>query len=116
MYTCFESDVTFEAGLGTSAKAEIGLSSKKLRATLGGGTIVHGELSVDGSFSVNEQYVIARQKNLKQIQDKYDHFNTEIKKYSADVISKISMMDLYDFGNHEDFDSILMLAKAYSRK
>jgi hypothetical protein len=113
---CFEGGVTFEAGLGISAKAEIGLSSKQLRATLGGGAIAQVELSVDGSFSVNEQYVIARQKNLEEIQAKYDHFDAEIKKYNPDVIAKISVMDLFDFGNHEDFDSILMLAKAYSKK
>lgn len=113
---CFEGDVTFEAGLGISAKAEIGLSNKKLKANLGLGSIVQGELSVDGSFSVNEQYVIARQKNLEQMQTKYDHFDSEIKKYNPDVIAKISVMDLFDFGNHEDFESILMLAKAYSKK
>ena len=45
---CFEGGVTFEAGLGISAKAEIGLSSKQLRATLGGGAIAQVELSVDG--------------------------------------------------------------------
>ena len=113
---CFEGGVAFEAGIGISAKAEIGFSNKKIKANLGGGTIAQAEISIEGSLNVDEQYVIARQKNLEQIQAKYDHFDTEIKKYSPDVIVKISMLDLYDFGNHEDFDSILTLADAYSKK
>ena len=116
MYTCFESDVTFEAGLGVSSKAEIGLSKNKAKASLGGGKIAYGEVSIGLSFSQDKEYFVAQQKRTEQIQAKYEHFNTEIKKYSADVISKISMMDLFDFGNHEDFDSILMLAKAYNKK
>ena len=65
---------------------------------------------------MNEEYFTAQQKRTEQIQAKYGHFDTEIKKYSPDVIVKISMMDLFDFGNHEDFDSILKLAEAYSKK
>ena len=56
--------------------------------------------------SKNKEYLAAQQKRTEQIQAKYDHFNAEIKNYSTDVISKISMMDLYDFGNHQDFESI----------
>jgi hypothetical protein len=113
---CFEGGVAFEAGIGIGAKAEIGFSNKKIKANLGGGTVAQAEISSEGSLNVDEQYVIARQKNLEQIQAKYGHFDTEIKKYSPDVIVKISMLDLYDFGNHEDFDSILKLAEAYSKK
>jgi hypothetical protein len=113
---CFEGGVTFEAGLGIGAKAEIGSSNKKLKATLGGGAIAQAELSIEGSFRMNEEYFTTQQKRAEQIQAKYGHFDTEIKKYNPDVIAKISMLDLYDFGNHEDFDSILMLAEAYSKK
>ena len=49
-YACFEGDATFEAGLGISAKAEIGLSNKKVKATLGSGAIAQVELSVDVSI------------------------------------------------------------------
>ena len=110
---CFEGGVIFEAGIGIGGKAEIGLSNKKLKATLGVGI---AELSIEGSFSMNEEYFTAQQKRTEQIQAKYGHFDTEIKKYNPDVIAKISMMDLFDFGNHEDFDSILKLAEAYSKK
>ena len=113
---CIEGDVTFEAGLGVSSKAEIGMSKNKAKASLGVGEIVYGEASIDLSFSQNKEYFAAQQKRTEQIQAKYNHFNAEIKKYSSDVISKISMMELFDFGNHNDFDSILMLAKAYSKK
>ena len=113
---CFEGDATLEAGLGISSKAEIGLSNKKVKSTLGLGAIAQAELSVDLSISKNKEYLAAQQKRTEQIQAKYDHFNAEIKKYSTDVISKISMMDLYDFGNHQDFESILLLAKEYSKR
>ena len=116
MHACFEGDANIEFGSGINAKVEIGLSNKKNKATLGGGFAVYAEGSIQGSFSFNEQYVIARQKNLEQIQAKHDYFNTKIKKYSLDVITKISSMGLFDFGNHEDFDPILMLAEAYSSK
>ena len=113
---CIEGDVTFEAGLGTSAKAEIGLSSKKLRATLGLGAIAQGELSIDVSYRKTPEHILAQQTRTEQLQVKFNHFNTEIKKYSTDVITKISMMDLFDFGNPDDFESILMLADEYSKK
>ena len=116
MNYCFQGGVTFEAGIGINAKAEIGLSNKKNKATLGVGEGLYGEVSSQGSFSFNEQYIIERHKNLEQIQAEYDHFNTEIKKYHPHVIAKISMMDLFDFGNHEDFDSILILAETYRKR
>jgi hypothetical protein len=115
-YACIEGDVTFEAGLGFISKAEIGMSKNKAKASLGVGEIVYGEASIDLSVSQNKEYFAAQQKRTEQIQAKYDHFDAEIKKYSPDVIAKISVMDLFDFGNHNDFDSILMLAKAYSKK
>lgn len=113
---CFEGGIIFEAGLGIGAKAEIGFSNKKIKANLGGGTIAQAEISIEGSIRMNEEYFTAQQKRTEQIQAKYGHFDTEIKKYNPDVIAKISMMDLFDFGNHEDFDSILKLAEAYSKK
>ena len=113
---CFEGGVAFEAGIGIGAKAEIGSSNKKLKATLGGGAIAQAELSIEGAIRMNEEYFTAQQKRTEQIQAKYGHFDNEIKKYNPDVIAKISMMDLFDFGNHEDFDSILKLAEAYSKK
>ena len=115
-YACFEGDVTIEAGIGIGAKAEIGLSKSKAKFNLGSGAVIQGELSVDLSISKNKEYLAAQQKRTEQIQAKYDHFNAEIKKYTPDVIARISMMDLYDFGNHQDFESILLLAKEYSKR
>jgi hypothetical protein len=68
------------------------------------------------SARIDEDYAITQHNRAEQIKAKYGHFDTEIKKYSPDVIVKISMLDLFDFGNHEDFDSILRLAEAYSKK
>ena len=113
---CVEGNVAFEIGFGASAKAGICLSNKKIKADLGVGGIAYAEGSIEGSIRMDEEYFTAQQKRTEQIQAKYGHFDTEIKKYSPDVIVKISMLDLYDFGNHEDFDSILMLAEAYSKK
>ena len=113
---CFEGDVALEVGCGIGAKANIGVSDKKLKMVIGGGAVGYVEGSIQVSFSKNKEYFAAQQKHTEQIQAKYNHFSTEIKKYSTDVISKISMMDMFDFGNHEDFDSILMLAKTYSKK
>ena len=78
--------------------------------------IVYGEASIDLSVSQNKEYFAAQQKRTEQIQAKYDHFNNEIKHYPTHVIVKIAAMNIVDFSNPDDFESILTLAKTFSKK
>ena len=109
--SCFEGNISLEIGVGGNIKFETGVSDKKIKTSFGFGYPWYAQLSNEINISANEEYIIAQQKNTKQIQDKYDHFNAEIKKYDSGVIMQISMMDIFDFGHHEDFDSILNIAK-----
>lgn len=113
---CLEGDLDLETGLGTNQHLKLGKKGEKFKVSVGLGFPAYFNASSEFSIKTDPEYLRKEQNRIDQIQAKYHHFNNEIKHYHTNVIAKIAAMDIFDFSNPEDFESILTLAKTFSKE
>ncbi len=113
---CLEGDLDLEAGLGMNQHLKLGKKGEKFKVSVGLGFPAYFNASSEFSIKTDPEYLWIEQNRIDQIQAKYDHFNNEIKHYHINVIVKIAAMNIFDFSNTDDFESILTLAKTFSKE